>query len=83
MITTFSSRAFNRDVTRAKKASLKGPVFVTNRGQPTHVLLSFAEYQHLTSQHQNIAGALAMPGFEDIDFEAPRLNIGLRAPDFP
>ncbi|HZG18845.1 MAG TPA: type II toxin-antitoxin system Phd/YefM family antitoxin [Herbaspirillum sp.] len=82
MITTFSDREFNRNVTKAKKASLNGPVFITDRGQPTHVLLSLAEYQRLTSKHQNIADALAMPGVGDIDFDAPRSNIGLKPPDF-
>ena len=39
-VTTFSSREFNRDVTRAKKAARAGPVFVTDRGRPAHVLLT-------------------------------------------
>lgn len=41
--------------------SKSGPVFITDRGKPAHVLLSFAEYQRLTQQRRNIADALAMP----------------------
>jgi len=36
---TLSSWDFNRDVARGKRAALSGPVLVTDRGRPTHVLL--------------------------------------------
>ena len=80
-ITTLSSRELNQDVTRAKKATKGGPVFITDRGKPAHVLLSFADYQRLTRQRRNIADALAMPGIADIDFEPPRVTIGARPAD--
>ncbi len=77
-ITTLSSRELNHDVTKAKKAAKEGPVFITDRGKPAHVLLSFEEYQKLTQQRRNIADALAMPGVEDIEFNPPRANITAR-----
>lgn len=77
-ITTLSSRELNQDVTKAKKAAKEGPVFITDRGKPAHVLLSFEEYQKLTQQRRNIADALAMPGVEDIEFNPPRANITTR-----
>lgn len=80
-ITTLSSRELNQDVTRAKKATKGGPVFITDRGRPAHVLLSFEDYQRLTKQRRNIADALAMPGVAEIDFEPPRVTIGARAAD--
>ena len=40
-ITTLSSRQFNQDTSRAKKAAIAGPVFITDRGRPAHVLLTF------------------------------------------
>jgi len=43
-ITTLSSRALNQDVTRAKRAACRGPVIITDRGKPAHVLLSFVEF---------------------------------------
>lgn len=81
-ITTLSSREFNQDASGAKKAANNGPVFITDRGRPAHVLLSFEEYQRLTQQRRNIADALAMPGAEDIEFDPPSVNIEIRAADF-
>ena len=80
-ITTLSSRELNQDVTRAKKATKRGPVFITDRGKPAHVLLSFEDYQRLTRQRRSIADALAIPGAADIEFEPPRVMIGARPAD--
>ncbi|HMM53464.1 MAG TPA: type II toxin-antitoxin system Phd/YefM family antitoxin [Candidatus Desulfobacillus sp.] len=80
-ITTLSSRELNQDVSRAKKATKSGPVFITDRGKPAHVLLSFEDYQRLTRQRRNIADALAMPGVSDIEFDPPRVIIGARPAD--
>lgn len=71
-ITTLSSREFNQDTSRAKKAASEGPVFITDRGKPAHVLLSIEEYQRITSRHRNIVEALSMPGLSDIEVEFPR-----------
>lgn len=81
-VTTLSSREFNQDVSRAKRASEAGPVFITDRGRPAHVLLSIEEYQRLTKQRRSIADALALPSAEDIEFEPPRANIETRPADF-
>lgn len=81
-ITTLSSRELNQDVSRAKKASKNGPVFITDRGKLAHVLLSIEEYQQLTRQRRNIADTLAMPGIGDIAFEPQRVHIEVRPADF-
>ncbi len=81
-ITTLSSREFNQNTSRAKKAASEGPVFITDRGKPAHVLLSIEEYQRITGGHRKIADALAMPDLADIEFDPPRVNIGLRPADF-
>ncbi len=80
-ITTFSSREFNQDASRAKKAAQDGPVFITDRGKPAHVLLSIDDYRRLAGGQRKIADALAMPGGEDVEFEAPRVNIDSRPVD--
>ena len=80
-ITTLSSRELNQDVSRAKIAAGLGPVFITNRGKPSHVLLSIEEYQRLTGGKRNIADALAMPGVADIEFDPPRINLEPRTAD--
>ena len=81
-ITTFSSREFNQGASEAKRAASNGPVFITDRGLPVHVLMTFEHYQRLTKQRRNIADALAMPGITDIEFEAPPVTIGTRPADF-
>jgi prevent-host-death family protein len=81
-ITTISSREFNQAGSEAKRAANKGPVFITDRGRPAHVLMSFEEYQRLTKQRRNIADSLAMPEVADIDFEPPKVNIDVRPADF-
>lgn len=80
-ITTFSSRKFNQDIGSAKKASLNGPVFITDRGKPAHVLLSIEEYQRLAGKHRSIVEALSMPALADIDFEPQKAPINLRPAD--
>lgn len=73
-ITTLSSREFNQDASRAKKAADAGPVFITDRGRPAHVLLSIEEYQRITGGHRKIADLLAMPGIEDAKLEIAPLR---------
>lgn len=80
-ITTVSSREFNQDTSRAKKAAAEGPVFITDRGKPAHVLLSIEDYRRLTGGPRKIADALAMPEGADIEFDPPRATIGIRPTD--
>lgn len=68
-ITTFSSRQFNQDASKAKRAAVAGPVFITDRGRPAHVLLTFEAYKKITGAHTKIADLLAMPGIEGIEFD--------------
>lgn len=71
-ITTLSSREFNQDASKAKKAAKAGPVFITDRGRPAHVLLTFGEYKKITGGRTKIADMLAMPGIEEIELEIPQ-----------
>lgn len=81
-MTVMSSREFNQDTGKAKKAAEGGPVFITDRGRPGHVLLSIDDYRRLTSGEKTVAELLAMPSGEDIDFDPPMLgNIGLKPAD--
>jgi prevent-host-death family protein len=70
-VVTVSSREFNQDVTRAKKATEKGPVLITDRGRPAHVLLSIQDFRRLTGQRRSLLQALSMPGISRIDLEIP------------
>ncbi|WP_348694517.1 type II toxin-antitoxin system Phd/YefM family antitoxin [Duganella fentianensis] len=80
-ITTISSREFNQQASEAKRAANNGPVFITDRGRPAHVLMSFEEYQRLTKQRRNIADALAMPDSADIEFDPPPMRIEIQPAD--
>ena len=79
-ITTLSSREFNQDTSRAKKAADGGPVFITDRGRPAHVLLSIEDYQRLTGDGLSLGAALAQSESSNFDFEPPRLRGPLAKP---
>lgn len=81
-VTRISSRAFNQEVSRAKKAAEEGPVYITDRGNPAHVLLTFAAYKKLTGSNRSIVDSLAMPDGVDIDFEPERATIINRDVEF-
>ncbi len=73
-ITTLSSREFNQDTSRAKRAAKRGPVFITDRGKPSHVLLTAEDYQKIAGGQKSIADLLAMPEAAEIEFDPPRLT---------
>lgn len=82
-ITTVTSREFNQDVSKVKRAALNGPVFITDRGHPAHVLLAIQDYQKLTETKESIIDLLAMPDAADVDFEPAKLNKNIyRSEDF-
>ena len=70
-ITTLSARQFNQDASKAKKAAMLGPVFITDRGRPAHVLLTYEAYKKITFDQTKIADLLAMPGVEDLALDLP------------
>ena len=80
-ITTLSSREFNQDTSRAKRAAADGPVFITDRGRPAHVLLTIEDYQRLAGQGESIVDLLSYPGAGDIEFDPPRMNLVLKPVD--
>lgn len=81
-MTRLSSRTFNQDVSKAKRLAGKGPVLITDRGKPAHVLLNVGEYERLTQQAANIVDLLALPDAngQGLDFTAPRLQQALYQP---
>jgi len=67
-----TSRDFNQDVSQAKRAARIEPVFITDRGRPTHVLMSVETYRRLTGQTETIVDLLAMPGLPAVDLDQAR-----------
>jgi len=80
-ITSLSSRELNHDVSRAKKAAKKGPVVITDRGKPSHVLMTYSEFVRLTGKRRNLVDALSMPGLSTIELDPPRAEIAPRQVD--
>ena len=78
--TTLTSREFNQDSGGAKRAAEEGPVYITDRGRPAHVLLSIDEYRRLTEPGASIVDLIAMRADANIEFERTRLD--LRPADF-
>ena len=79
MVTTLTSREFNQDTSGAKKAASQGPVFITDRGRPAHVLLTLADSLRPSRAHMSLAEALAQTG-TDFDFDPPRVDGGIFKP---
>ena len=66
-INTISSRKFNQSVNDAKKLSQTGPLLITEDGRPSHVLLTYENYQRVSGVKENVVDLLSFPGSEDID----------------
>jgi prevent-host-death family protein len=62
-----SSRDFNQDVSQAKRAARLEPLFITDRGKPTHVLMSIDAFRQITGQTESLVDLLAMPGLGEIE----------------
>jgi prevent-host-death family protein len=70
-VAVIGSREFNQDVTRAKRAATAEPVFITDRGRPTHVLVSIETWRQMTGEGTSILELLARPGLPGQASETP------------
>lgn len=68
-MTTISSRDFNQDVGKAKRLARQEPVFITDRGRPSHVLMSFEAFRQISGQTESIIDLLAMPETSEAELE--------------
>lgn len=82
MTHTMTSRDFNQAASRAKKSADDGPVFITDRGRPAHVLLSYEHYLRLIGDKRSLADVFGSPpGVEDIDLTTPGYDEPARVAD--
>jgi prevent-host-death family protein len=81
-IKTLSSREFNQDTSGAKKAANHGPVFITDRGKPAHVLLSMQDYLRLLGRPSSLSELLAMRAVVDAEFEPAKVVVHAGPADF-
>ncbi len=71
-VTSISSREFNQSAAAAKRAARDGPVLITDRGRPSHVLLSYEQYRELRDPGSRLSDVLSRtPGAADVDLELP------------
>lgn len=64
-----TARELNQDVSQAKRFARDEPVFITDRGRPTHVLMSIDAFRTLTGQTETLVDLLAMPDAPALDLE--------------
>ncbi len=78
-MSTITSRDFNQDVSAAKRSAATEPVVITDRGKPSHVLLSIGEYRRLVADRRSIVDWLSAD--DDIDLVTERVDLSLTTPD--
>jgi len=81
-MSTLTSREFNQETGRAKKEALSSPVYITDRGKPSHVLLSYEDYKAMITKRASIGEMLSMDGVEDIEFTPGKLTDKAGAAEF-
>jgi prevent-host-death family protein len=74
-MTTLSSREVNQDLGRAKKAAATGPVIITDRGKPAHVLLSIEDYRRLSDSEESVIDGLASDDTVDLEDYIPYRSV--------
>jgi prevent-host-death family protein len=73
-VSIMTSREFNQHSSRANRAAKAGPVFITERGTRSHVLLSVTDYDRIVGRGPSIADILADPESAHIDFDPEPLR---------
>ena len=87
-MTTISSRYFNQHTSKVQKAAEQAPVIITRRGEPSHVLMSIADFRRLTGEAVEMPprDVLAYlmnadhPDVSDIELEIPPRSKAQRRP---
>jgi len=74
-MSTITSREFNRDVSSAKRAASKGPVIITDRGEPAFVLMSIETYRARGLSGDELLDRLGMSDEIEVEFEPLRLEL--------
>lgn len=73
-MSTVSSQEFNRNPTSVKRKADQGPVYVTERGQVSYVVISIDEYRRLKGGPGNdLVSRLRLDGYDDV--ELPRVEL--------
>jgi len=78
-MSTVSSREFNQDVSAAKRSAATEPVIITDRGEPSHVLMSIEDYRRLVADRRSVVDWLSAD--DDLDLVADRVRLSLATPE--
>ncbi len=66
----------NQDFARAQRAVAKGPLIITNRGEPSLVLMTYKAYKARKQKQGSLLKRLQVPGVEDVQCDIPTLPDG-------
>jgi prevent-host-death family protein len=77
-----TSASFNQNPSKARQAANENPLVITDHGKPTHVLLTYAEFEAKWAKPKSIAEALYDPDGSDQDFDPPRVSFENREIEF-
>lgn len=67
----FSDEEFCGNISAARKAALDGPVFITEQGVRTHVLLSASEFDRITRRDPLVSDLLTANDGLDYELDIP------------
>ena len=73
--TTLSDQQVAKNFTEASRIAEKGPVIITKKGKPSHVLLTYDAYKQLVSGDTSIARLFYYPGAADVELETSSTQI--------
>ena len=76
-----TSSEFSQNPEAAIRAALDGPVFITEQGEISHVLLSCEDYKTLL-QGKDLVERLACPESAGYEFEFPKLSKLIQTEEF-
>ncbi len=71
-----SAQEFNRDVSAAKRAADRGPVVITDRGNPAYVLMSITDYRAFERPRASLASLLAAD--HELELDLPERTVDVR-----
>lgn len=77
-----TSASFNQNPSKAKQAANENPVVITDHGKPTHVLITYEEFEAKWKKPMSVGEALNDPNGFDRDFDPPRLSFEGREVEF-
>ena len=82
--TTLTNQEVAQNFAMARQAAEKGPVLITTNDQPSHVLLTYADYEQLVTNtpEPSLASLFYSPGAADVSFNPERLDIKCRSEPF-